>query len=138
MTKTIEEVSKFIELRARGWSFDKIAIELQVSKPTLLKWERENESTLAEARALELQAVLERHKLMRLERAEALSSLLSSVLEEVKRRGEKLQNLSTDKLVDLALTLESRLAKEAEVHLSSPLEQALYGAGDAGSNITVD
>ena len=38
MAKTTEEIEKFIELRAQGFSFDKIAEEIGTSKPTLLKW----------------------------------------------------------------------------------------------------
>lgn len=138
MTKTLEEVGKFIELRGRGWSYDKIAQELQVSKPTLLKFERENETKVAEARALEFQAVLERHNLMRLERVEALSCLLHSALEEVKKRSESLQEVSTEKLVGLALILEKRLEVETEVHLSAPIEQVLWGGADASVNVKVD
>lgn len=32
--------TKFLQLRADGISFDKIAIELKVSKPTLIQWSR--------------------------------------------------------------------------------------------------
>lgn len=136
MTKTVEEVEKFIELRARGLSFQKIAEELQVSKPTLLKWEREQEGRLSEARGVQLQAILEKYNVMRLARSEAFSSLLSSTLQEIQKRGESLGELSTEKLVSLALTLEGRVQKEAELHLRSPLEEALWSEG--GSDIKVD
>jgi hypothetical protein len=33
--------AQFIDLRARGWSYDKIARHTGISKPTLLKWGRE-------------------------------------------------------------------------------------------------
>ena len=136
MTKTMEEVEKFIELRARGHSFQKIAEEIQVSKPVLLKWERENEARLVEARGLELQAILEKNNVMRLSRSEAFSSLLHSALEEVQKRGESLKELSTEKLVSLVLTLEKRVAGEAELYLRSPLEETLWSEG--GSTIKVD
>lgn len=136
MAKTTDEVEKFIELRGRGWSFDRIAQELQVSKPVLLGWERQYDGKVAEAKALELQLLLEKYKLMRLERADAYGALLHSALEELRQRGSKVQELSTDKLVSLALTLESRLSKDTEIHLRSPLEEVVYA--DSGSDIKVD
>ncbi len=35
------EKEKFIQLRAKGLSFDKISKELNISKPPLLKWNEE-------------------------------------------------------------------------------------------------
>lgn len=136
MTKTLEQVESFIELRARGYSFEKIAKELNVSKPTLLHWERENEARVSEAQGMELQAILEKHHVMRLARSEAFALLLGSALEEVQKRGKSLKRLSTEKLVSLVLTLEKRLEKEAELHLRSPLEAAVWS--DGGSDIKVD
>lgn len=136
MTKTLEERERFVELRARGFSFEKIAQELQVSKPTLLKWERALDGRVAEARGVELQSILEKHQIMKLNRAEAFSGLLSAVLEEMKKRGESLAGMGTEKLVSLALLLERRLVKEAELYLRSDLEEALWSEG--GSTIIVD
>ena len=39
--ETIETKRRFIELRAKGYSFDKIAKELGKAKQTLLDWSRE-------------------------------------------------------------------------------------------------
>ena len=39
--KSIEEKQRFVELRAKGLSFERIAEELKVSKPTLIKWSEE-------------------------------------------------------------------------------------------------
>ena len=39
--KNHDNKEKFIELRALGLSFDKISLEIGVSKPTLIKWNRE-------------------------------------------------------------------------------------------------
>ncbi len=38
-----ENVARFIMLRSQGWSFTRIATELNVSKPTLIKWSRQSE-----------------------------------------------------------------------------------------------
>lgn len=39
--KDQETKERFVELRAKGWSFDRIARELKVSKQTLINWSRE-------------------------------------------------------------------------------------------------
>ena len=38
---TEDKIEQFIELRARGWSLGHIATELDVSKRTLVDWNRE-------------------------------------------------------------------------------------------------
>ena len=37
----LETKHRFIELRAKGYSFDKIALELNKAKQTLIDWSRE-------------------------------------------------------------------------------------------------
>jgi orotate phosphoribosyltransferase-like protein len=40
MSKTLDEKQQFIELRAKGYSFQKISDELKISKPTLIEWSK--------------------------------------------------------------------------------------------------
>jgi len=116
MTKTIEDKSKFIELRALGYSFDKIASEIGVSKPTLIKWQGECSSELEEARFTELENIFQQYHVMRKDRVEAQAKLLQAVNEELATRAQasQLQNIETDKLVKLALILEQRLVSSVE------------------------
>ena len=51
----IEKKDKFIELRAEGNYFDKIAELLDVSKPTLIKQQREFESEISNLKFLRSQ-----------------------------------------------------------------------------------
>lgn len=116
MTKTAEEAEKFIELRARGYSFDKIAEETGTSKPILLKWNKLYAKELEQAQYFELQALLQQYGLMRKNRVEGVSILLQAVIEEMKKRatGDILCRLPTDKLFTLYLALEGRLEEETE------------------------
>jgi hypothetical protein len=41
-----ETINQFLNLRAQGWSFARIADHLHVSKPTLLDWSRKHQSEL--------------------------------------------------------------------------------------------
>ena len=116
MTKTAEEAEKFIELRAKGLSFDRIAEETGTSKPTLLKWNKLYGKVLEQAQYFELQALLQQYGLMRKNRVEGVSILLQAVIEEMKKRAgnESLSRLPTDKLFTLYLALEGRLEEETE------------------------
>jgi len=116
MTKTAEEAEKFIELRAKGLSFDRIAEETGTSKPTLLKWNKLYGKELEQAQYFELQALLQQYGLMRKNRVEGVSILLQAVIEEMKKRAgnESLSRLPTDKLFALYLSLEGRLEEETE------------------------
>lgn len=65
MAYTKEEQERFVELRARGLSFEKIALEMGVSKPTLIKWAGEFHKEISTAEYMDLQALLEQHRLNR-------------------------------------------------------------------------
>lgn len=114
MTKTTDEVQKFIELRARGLSFDKIAQDMGTSKPTLLKWARDYQQELEQAQYFELQGILAQYGIMRRGRVEALSETLHMALTELRARAQagNFADMTTDKLTNLVLTLEARLERE--------------------------
>jgi len=116
MAKTTEQVEKFIELRARGFSYDKIAEETGTSKPTLLKWSREYGNEIGYQQYFELNSLLAQYGLLRKGRVEGVSILLQAVIEEMKKRAntETLSRLPTDKLFSLYLALEERLKEEIQ------------------------
>jgi transposase len=47
MAKDTKTRERFMELRAKGHSFDKISEELKVSKPTLIQWRKDLEKQIA-------------------------------------------------------------------------------------------
>jgi len=117
MAKTTEQVEKFIELRARGYSFDRIAEETGTSKPTLLKWSNTYGRELEQAQYFELHSLLAQYGLLKQQRVESVSVLLQAVMEEMKKRAEMdLSRLPTDKLFTLFLSLEGRLKEETEIN----------------------
>ncbi len=137
MTKTAEEAEKFIELRAKGLSFDRIAEETGTSKPTLLKWNKLYGKELGQAQYFELQALLQQYGLMRKNRVEGVSILLQAVIEEMKKRAgnESLSRLPTDKLFALYLSLEGRLEEETE---GRKIDLSPLGAYQFGEYAEVD
>ena len=116
MTKTLEQVGKFVELRAKGYSYDKIAEETGTSKPTLLKWSTDYSRQLKEAEHFEMNSLLSQYGVLRQSRVEAFSSMLGSALQELKKRAEEkdYSEVPTDKLLRIALELERRVEREAE------------------------
>src|SRR5258705_12259598 len=52
-----ETINQFLNLRAQGWSFARIADHLHVSKPTLLDWSRKHQSELQAMQANQQRSV---------------------------------------------------------------------------------
>ena len=110
--ETIETKRRFIELRAKGYSFDKIAKELGKAKQTLLDWSRELDQEIAQAKALELDSLYESYSLYKEARLKTLGEILSKLKKEVDNRD--LTDLPTDRLLDLFLKYEG-VVKESLV-----------------------
>ena len=102
--ETIETKRRFIELRAKGYSFDKIAKELGKAKQTLLDWSRDLDQEIAQAKALELDSLYEAYSLYKEARLKTLGEILSKLKKEVDKRD--LIDLPTDRLLDLFLKYE--------------------------------
>jgi transposase-like protein len=102
--ETIDTKRRFIELRAQGYSFDKIAKELGKAKQTLLDWSRDLDQEIAQAKALELDSLYEAYSLYKEARLKTLGEILSKLKKEVDNRD--LTDLPTDRLLDLFLKYE--------------------------------
>lgn len=108
--ETTELKERFIELRAKGWSFDKIAKETGKAKQTLIDWSKELQDEIANRKALELEALYESYYLMRENRLQTFGAMLTKIKEEVKRRD--LSDVPTDKLLELLLKYNSQVKEE--------------------------
>ena len=112
--KTTDEIERFIELRAKGLSYDKIASEIGTSKPTLLKWASEYAREIEQAQYFELNSILAQYQVMRRNRVEVVSETLHMALTELRARAQagNFADMTTDKLVNVCLVLENRLERE--------------------------
>jgi len=106
----LKDKEKFIELRAKGWSFDKIAKELHKRKATLIDWSKELESEIANRKAIELEVLYEKHYLLKEQRIEKLGNLLNKIINEIDNRN--LKDIPTDKLFDLLLKYNKEIKEE--------------------------
>lgn len=100
----LEIKQRFIELRAKGYSFDKIAKELGKAKQTLLDWSKDLDLEIAQAKALELETLYESYSLYKEARIKTLGEILLKLKSEIDQRD--LTDLPTDKLLDLFLKYE--------------------------------
>jgi transcriptional regulator len=106
----LEIKRRFIELRAKGWSFDKIAKELGKAKQTLIDWSKDLQDEIANSKALELEALYESYYLLKENRLKTFGTMLNKIKEEVERRD--LSDVPTDKLLDLFLKYNSQVKEE--------------------------
>lgn len=103
MEDKLEVQNQFVELRARGNSYDNIAKTLGVSKSTLLSWSKDLSMAIENERNVAMDAIYEKHKLAKQHQMEMLGLQLSKVREELDKRD--LAEVSTDKLVAMQLKL---------------------------------
>jgi hypothetical protein len=106
----LETKERFIELRAKGWSFDKIGKEIGKAKQTLIDWSKELQEEIANRKALELEALYEKYYLLKESRLQTFGGMLTKIKDEVERRD--LSDVPTDKLLDLFLKYNSQVRDE--------------------------
>ena len=105
-----QQKTKFILLRAKGLSYAKIAKELKVSKSTLTNWNQELHVEIAQAKAMELEALQEQYFLLKEGRIKLLGEQLKAIQEEISDRD--LSKVSTERLMELQLKYFGELKTE--------------------------
>ena len=106
----IDTKERVIEMRAMGYSFDKIALELGKAKQTLIDWSKELQDEIANCKAMEQEALYERYYLLRENRLQTFGEMLTKIKKEVEQRD--LSDVPTDKLLDLLLKYNSQVKEE--------------------------
>ena len=101
---------RFIEMRAKGYSFDRIAKELGKAKQTLIDWSKELQEEIANLKALELEALYETYYLYKENRLQTFGELLNKIKTEAMSRD--LSDVPTDKLLELLLKYNSQVKEE--------------------------
>ena len=92
---------QFIDLRAQGLSYERIARQLGVARQTLINWSRELKADIDNLRALRLEALQEQYQVLQDQRIELLGRHRQEILEELETRD--LGNVSTESLLSLLL-----------------------------------
>ena len=102
-----ETVQRFIELRAQGWTYARLMVELNVTKPTLIAWSRKSQFEIQNLHAIELEALREKWLASTTDRVNALGEQLRRVETELARR--ELAALSTPQLMSAARNLQRQI-----------------------------
>ncbi len=109
--KDKETKEKFVELRAKGLSFDRIAQELHVTKQTLINWAKELETEIGNMRRIELETLQKKYYMLKRQRIELFGEKLKTIKDELDKRD--LSDLPTDKLFDLFMKCFHQLQEES-------------------------
>jgi hypothetical protein len=118
----IETQQRFVCLRAEGWSFARIARELNISKPTLINWSRKFQFDIQNQRAINIEALQEKWLSSREARVEALGNQLHQVETELAKRD--LTTLSTHHLFTLAESLRRQIKRETgPIEFTTPVSE---------------
>jgi DNA-binding XRE family transcriptional regulator len=122
-----EKQTHFIELRAAGQSYDKIAKQLSVSKTTLIKWSKEHCNEIKNAKALEIERIREEYLLGHQHRTQVLGAQLCQITEELLKRD--LEEVPTWRLYEIQRKVIVEIEKDpAEIEftqeiLKKPMDQ---------------
>lgn len=101
-----DEIMKFIELRANFYSYDEIAKQIKVSKPTLINWSAKYKSQIDRLKFIKLDALLRAFNEVEELRLEYLLKLKNKILSEIEKR-----DLKGVKFIDLLTAIEKIDAK---------------------------
>jgi transposase-like protein len=105
-----EQKHQFVMLRAKGYSYARIASKLGVAKGTLTAWNIELEAEIAKARSVELEALQEEFFLLKEGRIRLIGEQLKAIQTEIGKRD--LSKVGTEKLLDLQLRYFGELKGE--------------------------
>jgi len=108
--ESLDIKERFIELRAKGYSFDKIAKELGKAKQTLIDWSKELQDEIANVKALELEALYEKYYLLKESKITNYGAILSKITTELKDRD--FSKVNTGQLLELYLLYFEKLSQE--------------------------
>ncbi len=109
MINKTDKQQAFIELRARGNSFDTIARQLEVSKGTLINWSRDLEDEIQNYSALELDILKEKYLISKKHQIQSYGEQLAVVRKELSNRD--LSDVKTEKLIEAEIKLLEAINK---------------------------
>jgi len=109
MKDKIDKQQKFIELRAKGNSFDRTAKTLGISKGTLISWSKDLEMDIGNYVGLEADALLDKYKMSKINQLERYGLQLEKIREELGKRDST--NIPTPKLIEMELKIVEAVSK---------------------------
>jgi DNA-binding XRE family transcriptional regulator len=105
----LDKKERFIELRSREYSFDDIAKELGISKPTLISWSKELQYEVNNFRELNREALRNKLAIDRSKRLEMFAAQLDKLSEELAKRD--LSEVPAPQLLNMIVKIENRISQ---------------------------
>ncbi|MFZ0453138.1 MAG: hypothetical protein WAM24_05255 [Ignavibacteriaceae bacterium] len=123
---------KFILLRGEGLSFDKIVKRINVSKPTLIEWQKEFNNEIKKIQEIRLSEILEKYDMIKEKRIERITRELDLAWKAYEKIDYK--EMNKRELLMMIMRLEKRLKDEIE-----PLEKYKMESDDVdqGYNVVI-
>jgi len=110
--KTTDLKEKFIELRAAELSFDKIALQIDASKPTLIKWDKEFSKEISKLKEIRFEKILETYQANKEKRITRLARELKDAWDAFEKQDYK--DLTKREILLMIIRMERRLIEETE------------------------
>ena len=111
MTHSMETKNKFIEMRAEGRTFAKIAAELNISYNTAVNWSRELSDNISAAEAFKKEELIEKYRMTKEKKLEMYGERLLAIQDELAKRD--LSDIPTNKLFDMMIKCSQAFEAEA-------------------------
>jgi len=108
--KTQQDKERFIELRAKGYSYNKISELTGLAKQTLVDWNAELEERISNLKAIELEALYEQYQLLKEDKIRNFGAILSKITEELNARD--FTKVPTGRLLELYLLYYEKASSE--------------------------
>ncbi|AKL83308.1 hypothetical protein D068_cds05470 [Bacillus atrophaeus UCMB-5137] len=126
--KDNETKQKFIELRAKGVSFRKIAEELNIAKTTIMAWSKVHLTEIENLKAIEMESLQEQFYMTKKARIELLGRKVERMKKELENRD--FSDVPSDKLLDALSKTLNQLKKDE-------IETTFKGEGDTFEDLLV-
>ena len=108
--KDQETRQKFIKLRAEGYSFSKIANELNISKATCSEWQKQYEEVIAKLQKDQLEELYQSYGMLKDQRIVSLGSTLNKVDKAIQEAD--FSSVDPAKLLEIKLKYQEALKNE--------------------------
>lgn len=116
---------KFIEMRAKRISYEKISRKLNTSTRTLINWSRELKSEIQNLRQIKKESLLKQFRLTEVERLKRLKELQNKLSNELNTR--TLESIPTVKLIDLNMKMLNDLGESEDIEFMDIEEGLIDG-----------
>ncbi len=103
---------KFIELRASGLSYSKIAVQLGLNRSTIQRWSKDFACEIDNLKMIELESLQEQFYMSKRKRLEVLGAVIVPLVEELKSRQEDYEDYNFEHLTELIFKYMKMAKKE--------------------------